>query len=222
MILPIIKWGQEWCTDNGMTLNTAKTKTMLLKLSPNSRVPTVLSPVELVNSYKFLGVYIDEFLSFNVHVDYVIRKANKRLYGLIQLKRLGICCTKLCMFYISHIRSVLTYCISAFYPMLNGKQLDTLERTQSLCTKIILPGITSYTERLVTLKIPTVKEYSLSQYRNKFMQIYATDHPLSHLIPPRQSDTRRHSARIKDAYITRSKSQLRANSFFTYGAKALL
>ena len=143
------------------------------------------------------------------------------------------------MFYVLHIRSVLTYCVATFFPMLSNKQVDTLERTQSMCTKIIHPDGTSYTRRLEMLGIPTLKEYSLNQYRNKFLLIYATDHPLSNhrsitfflknviglwskLIPPKQSSSRRHSARLKDAHTTRCNTKIRTNSFFLYGVKTFL
>ena len=63
-----------------MTLNTTKTKALLLKRSPNSKVPTVLSQIEIVTSFKFLGVHIDELLHFGVHIDYVLKKANTKLH----------------------------------------------------------------------------------------------------------------------------------------------
>jgi hypothetical protein len=173
-----------------MTLNTSKTKAMLISSSSNSRVPTVFSSVELVTSYKFLGVMIDNNMNFNAHISYIVNKAHKRFYGLVQLKRIGVSSEKLCMFYVANIRSVLTYCISAFYSLLSSKQMEALERTQRICTKIILPDVSSYTELLQILSLPTVQDFSLNLYRKKFLNIYACEHPLSKFIPERQSSQR--------------------------------
>ena len=221
-ILDTIRWGLEWCKTHSMTLNTDKTKAMLLCLSQRTRVPTLFSPVELVSNYKLLGIIIDSNLTFNTHISYVVNKAQRRFYGLVQLKRLGVAREKLSMFYIANVRSVLVYCISAFYSLLSTRQLDSLERTQKLCTKIILPDIGSYTERLEILSLSTIRDFGLNLYRNKFLHIYATDHRLHKLIPERQSTNRRHSTRTKDTFITRSHTSLRPKSFFYYGANNFL
>ena len=38
--------------------------------------------IERVSSYKLLGVYLNNDLSWNLHCDYITKKANKRLYIL--------------------------------------------------------------------------------------------------------------------------------------------
>ena len=63
----IIHWGIQWSNDQLMTLNLEKTKGMILTLGPNSKPPTVFSPVEIVDKWKFLGVIIDQYLNFNEH-----------------------------------------------------------------------------------------------------------------------------------------------------------
>ena len=93
-----VEWGLQWCQENSMTLNMSKTKGMLVTLSTNSRAPQLQTELDLVDNYKFLGVYVDNILSFNKHVDYVIDKASKRFYALLQLKRLGVSTEKLAFF----------------------------------------------------------------------------------------------------------------------------
>ena len=195
-----------------------ETKGMLVTLSTNSRAPQLQTELDLVDNYKFLGVYVDNILSFNKHVDYVIDKASKRFYALLQLKRLGVSTEKLALFYVSNIRSVLVYCIASFFSQLNDKQKESLERVQSLCSKIILPNIESYSERLEVLAIPNLCAFSLEQYRCHFFKILNNpDHVLHSFIPERQSTNRRHSARCKDVFVTRYRTTKYQNSFFNFG-----
>ena len=63
---------------------------MILTLGPNSKPPTVFSPVEIVDKWKFLGVIIDQYLNFSEHISYVLEKAQKKFYTLIQLKRMSV------------------------------------------------------------------------------------------------------------------------------------
>ena len=46
--------------------------------------------IYLVTSAKILGLNISNDLKWNCHIDFIIKKAKKRLYGLSQLKRSGL------------------------------------------------------------------------------------------------------------------------------------
>lgn len=46
--------GLNWCKSNCMTLNPSKSKAMLATTSTNSRPPHITSPIEVVDSWKFL------------------------------------------------------------------------------------------------------------------------------------------------------------------------
>ena len=78
-----------------MELNPKKCKEMVisfLKYSLPSDNAIYVSglPVERVTSFKLLGLMISDDLSWNCHVDYVIKKANSRLYALRLLKKAGL------------------------------------------------------------------------------------------------------------------------------------
>ena len=92
-----------------MNLNLDKTKAMLLTVGENSSAPTVFSPVEIEDQRKFLGVIIDKYLSFSQHVEFVTEKVQKRIFRLLQLKRLFQ--LRNCLFV---CRRILTYFIPAF------------------------------------------------------------------------------------------------------------
>ena len=47
------------------------------------------SPVRRVETYKILGVHLSSDLTWNVHIEYIMKKASKRLYALRSLKKAG-------------------------------------------------------------------------------------------------------------------------------------
>ena len=75
----------------GMKLNSKKCKEMIINFmeySPFPPAPLTVwgSVIERVLTYKLLGVYISEDLSWNVHIEHIGKKANKCLYALCTLK----------------------------------------------------------------------------------------------------------------------------------------
>ena len=71
---------------------------------------------------KFLGIIVENKLSFSSHVDHIISKCNSRLFLVRQLKVLGLNAAGLKTFYTSNIRSLLLYGSSTvcvvYYPKL--------------------------------------------------------------------------------------------------------
>ena len=67
--------------------------------------------VNIVWSYEYLGVTIDDQLKWDEHASIVFKKANKRLYFLRKLKEFKIEPTLISLFYQATIQSILTFCI---------------------------------------------------------------------------------------------------------------
>ena len=81
---------QSFAVANNMCLNLSKFKEMSVDfLQYNSYVSQSIATggyvIERVKSFKLLGVYVSDDLSWNAHVDYVLKKANRRLYALRNL-----------------------------------------------------------------------------------------------------------------------------------------
>ena len=98
----------------GMKLNSKKCKEMIINFmqySPFPPAPLTVggSVIERVLTYKLLGVYISEDLSWNVHIEHIVKKANKRLYALRTLKESNLTIMQLVQVYCSIVRSVLEY-----------------------------------------------------------------------------------------------------------------
>ena len=70
--------------------------------------------LECVLKAKMLGVSFSVDLKWNAHVDEVVKKVNKRLYFLRQLKRAQVYSKELVLFYLTCIRSVVEYACALF------------------------------------------------------------------------------------------------------------
>ncbi len=69
------------CQENHLSLNIDKTKELVMGFRRQSREHTPITidktPVERVNSFKFLGVHITEDLTWSAHTDAVLKKAEE-------------------------------------------------------------------------------------------------------------------------------------------------
>ena len=79
----VISHVSNWCCDNHLDLNVTKTMEMIFdfRKKPNNKQPIILSGsnVNLVESYKYLGVTIQNNLKWNIHVGNQVKKANRRM-----------------------------------------------------------------------------------------------------------------------------------------------
>ena len=86
-----------------------------------------------MSSAKVLGVIISSSLQWIDHVNEVIKKANKRLYFLILLKRANVPACDIVNFYCTVIRPVLEYFAPVFHHALPVYACDDLERSIPTC-----------------------------------------------------------------------------------------
>ncbi len=81
----------KWCQENHLSLNIDKTKELVVDYRRQSREHTPITidktPVERVNSFKFLSVHITEDLTWSAHTDSVLKKAHSSSYGWGSLER---------------------------------------------------------------------------------------------------------------------------------------
>ncbi len=90
------------------------------------------TPVERVNSFKFLGVHITKDLTWSAHTDAVLKKAHQCLFFLRWLRKFGMSPSILRSFYTCTVESILTGCITAWFgnsPAGNRKALQRVVRT---------------------------------------------------------------------------------------------
>ena len=86
--------------------------------------------VQVVNSFKLLGIHIDNYLSFENQVAEIKRSVNKKLYSLKRLKFLSLS-TEI-YFFKCFILPNFDYC-SSIYLFFNKKLIEILNKFFNLC-----------------------------------------------------------------------------------------
>ncbi|KAI4888759.1 hypothetical protein NFI96_007105 [Prochilodus magdalenae] len=129
-----------WCTKNNLTLNTDKTKEMIVDMRKERRPHQPLFirdlEVERVSSFKYLGVHISDDLTWTLNTTYVLKRAQQRLYFLRRLRKFGMSPRILSNFYSCIIESILTSCITVWYGSTTVKDRKRLQRVVKTATKI--------------------------------------------------------------------------------------
>ena len=129
-----------WCCDNHLDLNVTKLWKLFFdfRKKPNNKQPIILSGsnVNLVESYKYLGVTIQNNLKWNIHVRNQVKKANRRMFHVRCLRKLCVQNNIICLFYNSVVSSVLAYAISCFYSACNDQlKNDLCKFPKEMCSK---------------------------------------------------------------------------------------
>ena len=86
----IVDGVQSWCLDNKMRLNTSKRKVLFIP-SPTEKTPQSITlnneALEVVKSYKYLGVYLNKHLDCSQQWEHVQQQTNSIPHLIKQLKR---------------------------------------------------------------------------------------------------------------------------------------
>ena len=172
--------------DLRMKLNPAKCKEMLVCFQRSlPDIPNILiedKQPERVSTYKLLGVHISNDLTWNNHIDYLSKKAAKRIYFIRQLKRAGVAVRERFHIYVASIRSVIEYAAPVWFFSAPAYLIGQLEAIQRRVLKIILPEY-KYSDALHTASIPTVHARLQSISMNYFKGMANKKHKLHHLFP---------------------------------------
>ena len=145
--------------------------------------------LEVVDSVKLLGLNISSDLTWNIHINEILKKASKRLYFLLQLKRAKVTRTDLGLFYSSCIRSIMDYAVPAFHFSLPKYLMQELERIQKRAMSTICPSV-SYHEALVIMNFN-----ELATHHNKICEshfhtiVNDNNHRLCKLLPAPHEST---------------------------------
>ena len=102
-----------WFDENKLTLNLSKTKFIIFGNRPtNTEKKLMINGIELerVSEIKFLGVLIDNKLSWKPHINYIKAKISKSIAILNKTKYL-LNKTSLYTLYCSFILPYMTYCV---------------------------------------------------------------------------------------------------------------
>ena len=168
---------------NNTRLNPAKCKAITIHfLDYNSctwrPICTGRVVIEHVKSFRLLGVYISEDLTWGVHCHYIVIKANRRLYALRSLKKCGVPTSDLITVYCSLIRSIIEYA-SAVFANLPKYLSDALEGIQKRALRIILLNL-HYDEALILSGLSSLEDRRAAAFES-FMRNLKPSNPVYRL-----------------------------------------
>ena len=110
-------------------------------------------------------------------------KSKLAFHTLVRLKCPGLDSDCLACFYQARIVSIIIYAAASWYQFISKKDKTKLGRYQSLCSRIMLPHIDSYEERLKQLSIDELNtqiDICCLKYVNR---VQNDSHPLNSCIP---------------------------------------
>ena len=198
-----------WCRENGMLLNTDKTKVMLLTSRQKRTTFTgkVLSlnfnnvKLQLSNNEKVLGVYTDENFIWNTHFTYVTKKVSSNLWLLSQIKNYLSLEHRL-LIYNAYIKTHFDYCSIVWGNSANNN-INKINKLQRRACKLILgKEYTSLEEARNRLKI-------LSFDESVFLQKAKTMYKIANTIAPKYLID---LFQIRNTYANSTTSNLRSVS----------
>ncbi len=200
----------QYASSRGMKLNSKKCKMIIsfhqYHLPLDNAIYIDSEPVQTVSPFKLLGVLLREDLSWCDHVDYVIKKANSRLYA----KKAGLSDKDLVTIYFSFIRSRIEYASPAWSALTQG-QSDLIESTQRGTLRIILPEM-SYQDALnyTRLKMLNVRRHnSCEQFIRKLKLDNGLINPFKDIVATRiHSVTHNYNLRTESSLSLKTKTEL--------------
>ena len=181
------QYASDWCMDNSMILNTAKSITITFSLQKEISSPAIEihgATISHHNTVKLLGVLYDSHLKFSDHVDWTIEKTRSAVHAITKLKKAGVRAPSLTLFYKARILSILTYAAPSWFPFIGKNDREKLENHQKMCLRLILPYSEHYEDRLHDLNMSELTVYMdliCLRYVEKVRQHQS--HPLSEHIP---------------------------------------
>ncbi len=125
------------------------------------------SSVTAVESVRFLGTSISQDLKWDTSIDSIVKKAQRRLYFLRQLRKFNLPQELLIQFYSAISESVLYTSITVWFSSATRSDLRRLRRVVRTAERII--GTTS----------PTLQELYLSRVRKRIDKITLDPHIIS-------------------------------------------
>lgn len=159
---------------------------------------------------KDLGVYFDNALKFDHHINTIINRAN-RMLGIVRRTFSYLNKETFCQLYKGLIRPHLEYAVPVWSPHL-VKHKNALEKVQERATKLV-PGLSSnYNTRLEELKLPTL---AYRRVRGDMINVFKIldkgfDKSVTDMLPINTSDMRGHDRKLR---IDRHQKDIRKYNF---------
>ena len=164
-----------WCQCNGMVLNSAKTKVMLIttyqKRQRLSREELVLEfntdSLSMITTDKILGVYIDNNLTWSDHIKHLSKKISSNIWLLSKIKKFLSQAHRV-QFYKSYIQPHIDFCSIVWGSSSEANKLKIYRLQKRACRVILDYDVENSHEAMNSLKILSIYD-RLYLRKAKFM-----------------------------------------------------
>ena len=140
---------EDWAETHSLSFNVDKTKVMVFTKKKKHKLPTLTlhgKELEYVQEFKYLGITIDNKLTWKPHINNQINKATRAMMMARKMtgKRWGLKPRNMEWIYTSIVCPILSYGSIAWLPKTNGKGIQKqLEKVQRKACLMITRGIQS-------------------------------------------------------------------------------
>ena len=169
----------QWFKNNSLSLNIEKTCYILFKNANsrpnfNGKIYIDNKEIEQVTETKFLGVCIDDHLTWNNHVQNLLLKLASGIYSLNMVRNMLSPNTKR-LIYFSHVFSHLTYAMSVWGPMITSSNMNKLQVSQNKAVRSIFnlkrrTRLAPYYKKGQLLDIKNLIELSLVKISHRYTE----------------------------------------------------
>ena len=147
----------EWCKSNYLHLNSKKTKEIVIDFRTKSHtmLPVYIdnNEIDQVNTYKYLGTYIDSKLAWKENTQAIYKKGQQRLYFLRRLRQFNVDKQIMLLFDNTFIQSVLTSNFLSWYGNLSLQDKNKLNKLVKIAGKVCCVNLDSldtlYNKRVI-------------------------------------------------------------------------
>ena len=179
-----------WCQNNGMILNSSKTKVMLVtsnqkrqRLHNDNLILNYNNEtLSMITNDKILGVYVDNNLTWSEHIKHLSRKIASGIWLLSKIKKFLSQAHRV-QFYKSYIQPHIDFCNIVWGSSSESNKLKIFKLQKRACRIILDYNVDDINEAMKTLKIMSVydrlylrKAKFMFKIYNNLTPQYITDH----------------------------------------------
>ncbi|KAF7649768.1 hypothetical protein LDENG_00136670 [Lucifuga dentata] len=161
----VIKDFVDWCGINHLHINTSKTKEMVIDFRKKSPPITLVNiqglDIDTVESYKYLGVHLNNKLDWSVNTDVLYGKGQSRLHLLRRLRSFGVCRTLLKTLYDTVVASAIFYAVVCWGGECTDRdrnRVNKLVRRASSVLGCCLDSVEVVSERRMLAKLTSIMD----------------------------------------------------------------
>ena len=168
-----------WCKNNGMLLNAAKTKVMLVTTNQKRQRLNTASlkldymdeSLQMVSCDKILGIFVDNNLMWSDHIKHITKKISSNIWLLSKIKHFLSQAHRI-QFYKSYVQPHIDFCNMVWGSTFESNKLKIF-RLQKLACRVILDyNVEDSHEALNSLKILSLYDRLLLRKAKFMFKVY--------------------------------------------------